>query len=1036
MNKFKKIVLCGGVFALYTSLSAVLFAQTDKTAYISPNNDGVQDELVVPMTIRDKRYINEWSFVVTDKDGNTVRTIGNKEIRPERLTAKSFFKQLVSPKQGVLVPESVMWNGVLDSGEIASDGTYFYYVTASDDNGNVSKTEPYAVVVDNSAPVIEVTQPVESAKTFGAGNKSEITISQKGSSEDLWTAQILDHTGKAVRTFTWKNSSPGTCAWDGKDDSGAAVTEGVYTYRISSTDRAGNSSGDAQVTNIIYDALPRSVNMLVKGSPFSPNGDKVQDTVSILPTIPNATGLLNWSIRISDETGNTVRTIEGRNVPPALIEYDGKNDAGIVLRDGDYRMLFSASFNNGQESSITRNITVDNTPPTATVRLDTTIFSPDGDGRLDTVTVSQEGSKEKTWSASIIGEAGKTVKTWTFGETPASKVMWDGADEAGRITDGIYKYVLLSTDLAGNTGRIESAPFELNTGTTEVLLTVSPEAFSPNGDKVQDTVNFMPRVKTAAGIASYELKIFDASGKTVKTFAEKRNLPSSISWNGLSDEGVRCADGMYTASLHTLSKNGSEATVTVKPFGLDTVYPEVSLKVPYTLFSPNGDGNKDSIDVSAKTSKEKLWTAVITDKNKASVRSFSWEGNVKSFNWDGKDETGNVVADGSYTLTMASTDEAGNTGKAVIQNIKVDNRSAKVFVTAEREAFSPNGDGYADTQQFSIRTTIGEGIAKWSFTIKRADSTDTVYAWSQKDKADLPSSIQWDGKTANGRTAEGKMVAVLDITYEKGDCVSASTAAFLCSVTPPQLTVRTAPEYFSPDNDGVDDDLFISLKGTSVVPFKNWSFEIKDPNNGKSFWKTNGKSTITERIIWDGRGNNGELVQSAVDYPYTFTVTDILGMTSSVEGFISVDVLVIRIGDVLKMQVPSIIFRSDNADFKGKNEDPQRGLDQSVIDNNYRVLKRIAEILNKFRDYNVTIEGHANNISGTEEEETSRANGNIPLVPLSQERAQTVKSILASYGISASRLTTVGRGGRMPVAAHSDKDNWWKNRRVEFILNK
>ena len=64
MNKFKKIVLCGGVFALYTSLSAVLFAQTDKTAYISPNNDGVQDELVVPMTIRDKRYINEWSLPI------------------------------------------------------------------------------------------------------------------------------------------------------------------------------------------------------------------------------------------------------------------------------------------------------------------------------------------------------------------------------------------------------------------------------------------------------------------------------------------------------------------------------------------------------------------------------------------------------------------------------------------------------------------------------------------------------------------------------------------------------------------------------------------------------------------------------------------------------------------------------------------------------------------------------------------------------------------------------------------------------------
>jgi len=60
--------------------------------------------------------------------------------------------------------------------------------------------------------------------------------------------------------------------------------------------------------------------------------------------------------------------------------------------------------------------------------------------------------------------------------------------------------------------------------------------------------------------------------------------------------------------------------------------------------------------------------------------------------------------------------------------------------------------------------------------------------------------------------------------------------------------------------------------------------------------------------------NGGELVQSAVDYPYTFTVTDSLGMTSVAEGIISVDVLVIRSGDVLKMQVPSIIFRSDNAD--------------------------------------------------------------------------------------------------------------------------
>ena len=190
-------------------------------------------------------------------------------------------------------------------------------------------------------------------------------------------------------------------------------------------------------------------------------------------------------------------------------------------------------------------------------------------------------------------------------------------------------------------------------------------------------------------------------------------------------------------------------------------------------------------------------------------------------------------------------------------------------------------------------------------------------------------------------------------------------------------------------------------------------------------------------MIWDGRSNSGELVQSATDYPFTFTVTNELGLTSSVSGIVPVDVLVIRVGDKLKIQVPSIIFRSDEADFVGKDVDPEKGLDQDKIDNNNRVLKRIAEILNKFKDYNVTIEGHANNVSGTEEEETvdTLIYGKA-LVPLSEARANYVKDVLVDFGVSESRLTTVGVGGRQPVAAREDKDNWWKNRRVEFILNK
>ena len=86
--------------------------------------------------------------------------------------------------------------------------------------------------------------------------------------------------------------------------------------------------------------------------------------------------------------------------------------------------------------------------------------------------------------------------------------------------------------------------------------------------------------------------------------------------------------------------------------------------------------------------------------------------------------------------------------------------------------------------------------------------------------------------------------------------------------------------------------------------------------------------------------------------------------------------------------------------------------------------------MNKFPDYKVQVEGHANNVSGTEREEKE------DLIPLSGARADAVRKFLIEKGVSRSRLSSVGIGGTKPVASLSDRDNWWKNRRVEFVLIK
>lgn len=1016
-----------------------------EAVYISPNNDGTQDALEFPVSITDKRYVLAWAFVIENETGETVRTIANKEIRTEMQDIKSFWKLLTKVKQGIELPETLRWDGVLDSGETAADGTYRFYVTAEDDNGNKATSEKYAVYVDNTAPVVTATPPAgANAMIFspdGDGNKDTYLIKQTGSNEDKWTAIVTNSAGSAVRTIETKDASPADFAWDGKNDANAIVPDGVYAYRVSATDRGGNSA-EAKIDNIILDTEKPAVNVSIDMNAFSPNGDKVKDTVLLTPSVPVVTGLIDWTVTVTAKSGAAIRTYSGTSAPKP-IAFDGKAEGGAPAAEGDYQAVISARYVNGY-APVAKSpyFTLDVTAPEATVRAAISIFSPVGDGKLDTVTFAQTASTEPSWNAEIIplGADGnpstKAVRQIALGSSPQSDFTWDGRDDAGKLApDGKYAYRLSATDRAGNSGTSNLAVVELNTEKADLILQQSLSAFSPNGDKVKDAITFTPVIKAATAVAKYSLTIKNESGSVVKTFAGTGKVPASFTWNGVADAaegnvtGERCPDGTYGAALVVTLVNQQESRSQAPDFVIDTVFPTVEISTPYVAFSPNGDLSRDDLPVTQRSSAEDLWTATILNDRKAIVKSYSWNGQAASFGWDATDDSGNRVADGAYSYSVTSEDKAGNRTSQQLAGIKVDARTPKAYLTAELAAFSPNGDGIKDTQKLAIVTSVTEGLSSWSVTIRAEGQTAAVKTWTSLDAnaatGALPAFINWDGTDASkNAVAGGKYVATLDLAYEKGDRVSVTTPAFLANPKAPALGVKLAPKYFSPDNDGIEDELFISLTAESLSPFAEWSFEIREPagSNGNVFWKTGGAGKIADKIIWDGRSLKGELVQAATDYPFTFTVKDDVGMTSVVKGYIPVDVLVIRDGDKLKIAVPSIIFRENAADFNG--------LDPAVVDKNAAVLRRIAEILNKFKDYKIQVEGHANNVTGTQKEEDAE------LIPLSQKRAEAVKAFLVANGVAEGRLSTVGMGGTRPVAARSDRENWWKNRRVEFVLIK
>ena len=1042
----KKIFISGFFMA------AVLVSAVADTKYISPNSDGVQDELVIPLKISDKRYVQAWSLVIMDSQHNVVRTIENKIARPSKMTFKAFFKQLFTPKQGVAIPDTITWNGAMNNGETAPDGTYYYYITATDDNGNSGKTKEYEVVIDTVAPDVELAQP--SDKIFGEGAKAALKIKQTGSVEDEWVGKFRSADGTVVRTVKWVNAEPAEFQWKGTDDQDAQVFDGVYSYEISATDRAGNTSLPASITNIIYSAEKPATNLYVKGSRyFSPNTDSKTSNVALDLTIPvpeekSGNKLVEWAVTVKDKAGKAVRTYNQTNsgdIPPSSIVFDGKDDSGKQLKDGEYQAVVTAKYLNGYEPDRISSpvLVLDTDKPAAQIVASEKVF---GAGAKDSVKFSimpvpSSGSTVPSWKGEIQSSDGKVVNSYDFGEYPPEEVVWNGISSDGTIAEkGQYRFVLSGTDLAGNTGVSQTTELvTFDTTEAQLLLAVSDTAFSPNGNKVKDTITFTP-VTATKDVVSYDFTIKNKAGKAVYTVKESKKLPVNFVWDGKDDSKILCSDGMYFAQLSVLAANGSTASASTQNFELDTLAPNLTAETPWSFFAPSGNGAQKNIPVTIKEcSAEKLWVAEVRDAKDKAVKKFSWNGSKESFAWDGTDESGNLAANGKYNIVIFSTDDAGNSFSTELKGITLDNRETKAYITAEYEGISPNNDGYLDTQKFEIRTSVADNIKSWNFDVRKEDGT-SVYALSEKDSANLPAAINWNGAGKDGLACEGTFTGTLEVVYNNGNKVSAVSSPFICTATAPKLTVKTAPEYFSPDNDGVDDDLYIKLAGSTKAKIKNWSFVIKDPK-GKDFWKTSGKSQITERIIWDGLSNlqkdvngNAERVQSAMDYPYEFTVTDNLGMTSTVKGVIPVDVLVIRDGNLLKMAVPSIIFESDAANFQTANAK----LDADKVSNNIKVLNRIADILKKFKDYKVTIVGHANKITDNPEEETvdNLAQWGRASMPLSKERADAIKVYLTKRGVNAAALSTEGMGGTKPVVNPKDKDNNWKNRRVEFILQK
>ncbi len=1014
-NKTAKLGIERVSLALHSTLSSMPFITSELTlsspkseprkATITVHNLGTDyysprfyKLIPIGLTTSALSLIKEWGLAVLSPDHELVFSLPSTDS-----TSTKYDTNL--PPERVEIPIATF----------RTDGSYTVRAWIKDRNDFVIRSEDIIFHIDSKAPSANI-----SSDHIFTPNRDGIndllTVKQSGSSEELWIGSIQNAAGENIKVLRWTDSAPIDFTWDGRNNDGNTVPDGKYRYVLHSTDSAENFV-QARLEEIIVDTVSPSLSVNLSSDYYAavPNSADLIATIAIMPK----EDISNWRIMLESESGLVQRewlgSSDNLDLVPDTIIFDGRTKEGDTVPDGSYR--FAADFlylNGNRTKAFSSFFQIDSKRPSGRVRADHMSIAI---GSNENIVFYHDLSPNATWNGLVMDDEGKVVYKNELDQGSEAITVWSGIDSnGGMVPAGIYHYKAVGTGRGGQYGETDSVKIELTQTGDAILLSAEKNAFSI---KVGDgRIVFRPSLEGGVRPLNWRLELrYEQSGNIIRTISGIAPLPAIVPWEGINDQGFPANDGEYLATIHVNFDNGEYLKSTAFRFILDSTKPKADVSLSKLLFSPNDDGVLDTIAIEQTLEPGLIWNGVIINAVDRVIKKMTWFGSApNSVVWDGRDDKGNAVENGGYRYRVFSEDKAGNFSQVESAEFKLDARVASIQVDMDKIAFSPNGDNFVDTIGSRIHLGFTDGI--------RSISAKVISQDGDKVKNFIITSIDeiiyWDGLSdSQKRVPDGRYRIQASVEYEKGDHVSALSADFILDTTAPNVDFTISPLPFSPDGDGYNDELCFVLKIEEEYSVPAWSLVINDPE-GQPFAAFSSDSPPEKAFYWDGRDIEGNLVEAAQDYSFSLKVRDALGNTTSQYGVIPVDVFVINEDGKLKIRISSIHFAPNKADlFTG---------DTTTDKKNASILDRVAETLGKFPQYRVRIEGHAVNLSNTEQEERAE------LEPLSLSRAESVLQALVERGIDQARLEAWGRGGREPIVPHYDTDTRWKNRRVEFIL--
>ncbi|END5679029.1 non-fimbrial adhesin SiiE [Salmonella enterica] len=560
------------------------------------------------------------------------------------------------------------------------DGDYTLNVKATDNAGNtVTETLHFTIDTTLSVPVIVLNSADDTGiQGDNMTNSTQPTFALQHIDDDAVRVTVSVEHGGVTTTF---DATKGTGGWSFTPT--GAWADGDYTLSVSVEDKAGNTSHSASLTVTVDTQIAINNIELVNDSGIPDDNLTNNVRPHFQVTVPTDVNV----VRLSIDGGKTWFNAT-QSATPGAWDYIWPDD----VADGGYTLTVEATDKAGNQTTQKLDFIIDTMLSEPTIVLDSTddsgtkgdnltnankptfiLGNIDADARYVTVEVQYGGTKE--------------VLTATKGATG----IWS-VTPTGTWADGDYMLTVRVEDDAGNVKY--SAPLTV-TVDTQITIDVI-ELVNDNGipgDNLTNDVRPHFRVTVPGDVNEVRLSI-DGGNTWVRATQGTAGI-----WDYTWPKDV--TDGLHTLTVEATDKAGNKTTQTLD-FTIDT-----RLSTPtITMDSRDDTGaigdhitsvKRPGFTIGNIDSDAQSVILRITQGGNSQEVTLTQVGGQWRFTPDAD------WADGSYTLTVEVTDNAGNVRQSTPLIVTVDTQTSITDITLVNDHGVPDDNLTNSTRpQFEI----------------------------------------------------------------------------------------------------------------------------------------------------------------------------------------------------------------------------------------------------------------------------------------------------------------------------------------------